>query len=804
MKKTTNIPLLLQAVCLIAYELGVVCALWQNGNVMLTLGVMTGAPVAVGLSRIPRKWFPECLRFIMQIAVAVGGLYWFSQRSGMVQVDIVLLECASVLCCALFIGGRVKEHWLLLFLSFALGLYGGLHPGRDIYFPAFVLLLLVFSMFLYMSRSQSFGAGYGVRSGGNVRASLVHLALAVIFAVLGMRHFVIGSLRTRGILPVSFQTGQEQEFPQLCGQWLKPARHLVGGEDGEGAENVHTRSKILDDIAKNKVFASGSSDFDARNGGGEAQGEELMFRAYTSAKLYWAVQIYDTYDGNVWTRSETLKNGSSELDKYEPHDLVKVTQKIAIMNRRNQMLPYAYRPVRLVMDGIEAPRHGGERLPVWRKDAFNFKFFASNAKSAVPVYTVESLVPAPDLRERPRPWGEPARNFGWNCRTVPVAARTVELRKLALRITSDADSNLEKADAIRDHLRKNYKYNAEAPPIPEDEEAVNYFLFKSREGSCRHFAQAMVLLARLNGMYSRLVTGYSPGNYNMLSNCFEIFQYHSHAWAQVFIEPYGWLTYDGVAPGNLRIGDNNHSLVSLFDPFGDTWKSKSPELASENMGEKVEAAADVVAEKDMPPVVYGATDMLSRIEDRAMKRTPGKEPGRAAFMMAAFSVGFEKLKELWGIAVERTGMFWQLFKDWFKGMVVRFLCLHAGWYVLLSCCLILFLLSFALWKRIFSRLMLCSSALRCAWMWHRACSAATPALCIEYCQRHNSILLARKYRHIPRGDIVERGSVIKDDAMRANYLIVANAAQSVWYSAHEASRPLAERVLKATLELRKA
>ncbi|MBR6373115.1 MAG: transglutaminase domain-containing protein [Victivallales bacterium] len=796
------VPLLMQFICLLAFELGIICALWQVGNSIVTLCAMGAAPLALAISRIPYRFYPDWLRFSLQIALAVAGLQWFAAKSGVVQVDIVLVECAAAFCIALLIGGRIGEHWILSVLALALGLYGGLHPGRDIYFPSFVALCIVLCILFYTSRNQALGAEYGARNKRNTLACLMHFALALAIAVIGMRKVVLRSIRTRGILPVSFQTGQEHEFPQLCGKWLAPAKKLLPGNEGDGAD-VNSRQSIKDASASNKAFMEAKGEFSARNGAGEGQGEELLFQAYTTAKLYWVAQIYDTYDGDMWTRSEMLKNGDSALDAYEPQDLVLVNQRIAIIRRQNCYLPYAYRPVKLEIGGMIASRASTERSIVRQKDSVAYLFMASNAGENLPVYSVESMVPAYDLKQRPRPWNEPPHNFGWNCRTVPPKVRTPQLLELAMKITQNAETPMEKADAIRDYLRKTYKYNAEAPDIPATEETVNYFLFKSKEGSCRHFAQAMVMLARMNGLYSRLATGYSPGNYNMLSNCFEIFQYHAHAWAQVFIEPYGWLTYDGVAPGNLRIGDNNRRLQNLFDPFGDTWKSKSPELSPDNFGStKEQVTAQAETSQDAKTYLYENKDIMSQIEERA--RRDQQSPEAIAFAKAAVSIGLEKLGELWDKAVKMTEAFWYKLKEWLYWRIIRFYSLKAKWHYLIigigGLLVVCWMWSTTItqWLRGFT------SRLKCAWLWHRAQSArnSNPSLCIECCQRHNGILLAMKYRRIPKGDVVERGLAIREAEPRSYYMTVAQFAQCVWYSARKITPDMAEASLAATGNLR--
>ena len=251
---------LMQILCLLVFECGVVCALWQVGNSLLTLSAMAAALPLLAVSRIPRRYFPECLCFVMQISFACLGLFWFSKYSGTVQIDLVLAECLSIFCLALFCGGRVGEHWVLALLSMVLGLYGGLHPGRDIYFPVFVVLCILEGLLLYISRNQAFGAKNDIRLGRNFLACMLHFTMALLISMFCMRYFVLGSIKTRGVLPVSFQTGQENEFPQLCGRWLAPAKKLLPGNDGVDAD-IKSHEPIYRKIAKHEALMEAKSVF---------------------------------------------------------------------------------------------------------------------------------------------------------------------------------------------------------------------------------------------------------------------------------------------------------------------------------------------------------------------------------------------------------------------------------------------------------------------------------------------------------------------------------------------------------------
>ena len=155
---------------------------------------------------------------------------------------------------------------------------------------------------------------------------------------------------------------------------------------------------------------------------------------------------------------------------------------------------------------------------------------------------------------------------------------------LAGIITKDAETPYQKAVALRDHLRKNYKYKLHAVKTPEGKESTEYFLFELKEGHCEYFAAALTVLARSVGLPARVATGFSPGNFNALTKQFEVYEYHAHAWSQIYIANVGWLTFDAVPPGEVISETSPAGLGLLRDPFGEEWKITPPELTSTTLG----------------------------------------------------------------------------------------------------------------------------------------------------------------------------------------------------------------------------
>lgn len=121
-----------------------------------------------------------------------------------------------------------------------------------------------------------------------------------------------------------------------------------------------------------------------------------------------------------------------------------------------------------------------------------------------------------------------------------ITKDTVDLVK---KIVKDANTELEKALAIEEHLRTNYKYNLDVKRVPKNREFVDHFLFETKEGYCTYYATAMAIMLRLEGIPSRYVEGYLAQE-QIGKNTYIVRHKNAHAWVEAFIEPIGWMTFE--------------------------------------------------------------------------------------------------------------------------------------------------------------------------------------------------------------------------------------------------------------------
>lgn len=123
---------------------------------------------------------------------------------------------------------------------------------------------------------------------------------------------------------------------------------------------------------------------------------------------------------------------------------------------------------------------------------------------------------------------------------------------LARSIAGDRGNPYDQAVAIETYLRNNYDYTLDVPEVPLNRDAIDFFLFDSKEGYFDYHASAMVVLLRSLGVPSRLVVGYvlNNGESGAKGERFVVTEADAFAWPEVFFPGFGWVEFNpSPAPG---------------------------------------------------------------------------------------------------------------------------------------------------------------------------------------------------------------------------------------------------------------
>ncbi|HEV2446508.1 MAG TPA: DUF3488 and transglutaminase-like domain-containing protein [Candidatus Sulfopaludibacter sp.] len=118
---------------------------------------------------------------------------------------------------------------------------------------------------------------------------------------------------------------------------------------------------------------------------------------------------------------------------------------------------------------------------------------------------------------------------------------------LAHRMTEGAITDLERARAMERGLRSNYGYTLQLPnhEVPDP---LAYFLFTRKKGHCEYFASALAVMLRLEGIPTRLATGFQSGIYNPLTDLWLVRSSDAHTWVEAWLPGLGWSSFDPTPP----------------------------------------------------------------------------------------------------------------------------------------------------------------------------------------------------------------------------------------------------------------
>ncbi|MBR5111345.1 MAG: DUF4129 domain-containing protein [Clostridia bacterium] len=117
-----------------------------------------------------------------------------------------------------------------------------------------------------------------------------------------------------------------------------------------------------------------------------------------------------------------------------------------------------------------------------------------------------------------------------------------EIYDIARRAAAGKETPYEKALAIQNYLRRNYRYSLNVQNPPEGVDFIAWFLIGEQQGYCTYFASAMTMLCRIAGLPARYVTGYValPNDTGVTVVTGE----NAHAWTEVYLNGFGWLAFD--------------------------------------------------------------------------------------------------------------------------------------------------------------------------------------------------------------------------------------------------------------------
>ena len=191
-------------------------------------------------------------------------------------------------------------------------------------------------------------------------------------------------------------------------------------------------------------------------------------------------------------------------------------------------------------DSLQSRSHGSERL-----------LYKAISDTALP----DAEVLRRDARRYPESFDR------YHSLTTAVDPRVINL---ATQVIFDARAvnRYDKARAVEQYLQHNFGYSLEMKASGPDPLAD--FLLNVRSGHCEYFATAMAVMLRTEGIATRIVNGFLPGEFNEAAGAFTVRQSDAHSWVEVYFpETRSWVAFDPTPVGGRTVAVRSGLAATL-------------------------------------------------------------------------------------------------------------------------------------------------------------------------------------------------------------------------------------------------
>lgn len=297
---------------------------------------------------------------------------------------------------------------------------------------------------------------------------------------------------------------------------------------------------------------------DSALGGPFIGDDRVVFQAEADGRHYWRIESKDIYTGKGWI----VDTGAEMPVSFYPQQSVPITvfeAGVKTEQRMSKVIPKIGYPHIVYPLGVKSVDASSPTATLeFSLDPVTEKILsvADGTAGAIgpysltfdhPVYSMEKLKAAGTNGFPPADYASSELMAKYTQVPDGLPAR---VKELALDITKNEESWLEKARAIEKYFRSNeFVYDQTRVAVPEeDQDYVDQFLFETQRGYCDNFSTSMVVMMRTLGIPSRWVKGYTEGEYKETfkdgRRLYEVTNNNAHSWVEVYFPGVGWLPFE--------------------------------------------------------------------------------------------------------------------------------------------------------------------------------------------------------------------------------------------------------------------
>jgi transglutaminase-like putative cysteine protease len=297
-----------------------------------------------------------------------------------------------------------------------------------------------------------------------------------------------------------------------------------------------------------------------------ALGDQVVMRVRATRPNFWTGETYDQWNGQSWLQSADPSKGPgvNQLPAGSPFTIPATADEAGAQTSG----PTDVQTFFLAQSGPNLVFHADQAQRVYIQSRTlllpgDGTIVSSTSMGAGTIYTVvsdDTEASGSQLRAATVPGATPDNGLT-PVLTAKERQHDLELphpdarvAALASRITSGVTTSAttgprtyDVVESIESWMASNVRYTTNIPRLPSGADAVDTFLFGSRQGYCEQISTATVVMLRSLGIPAREAVGYVPGSYNPITDLYDVEAKDAHAWVQVWFPGYGWQNFDPTA-----------------------------------------------------------------------------------------------------------------------------------------------------------------------------------------------------------------------------------------------------------------
>ncbi len=261
----------------------------------------------------------------------------------------------------------------------------------------------------------------------------------------------------------------------------------------------------------------------------------LESEAAKQTSLRWRGVALDTFDNKSWSRTKaTAKEPKTKGDR----DLIQVD---FASGRESLTLQTIY------LEPLDTPVLFSLSRAVGVQG--NFPMLFKDAYGSLTFQRVGERISYKVLSDRALPNSSQLQadnvRYPGNVENYLQLPTTIDPRiiELASQITKNSNNRYDAAKEMESYLQSKFGYTLEQKA--SGDQPLADFLFNVKEGHCEYFATAMAVMLRTQGIATRLVNGFSEGEYNETADVYVVKQRNAHSWVEVYFPGENvWVPFD--------------------------------------------------------------------------------------------------------------------------------------------------------------------------------------------------------------------------------------------------------------------